>query len=85
MAFNTGTINVSTTATLIIASNVDEQNRLIENVGSETIYIGGDNSVLTTTGFPLEADEVLDFGVYTGDIYGIVSTSTSNVHFMEDE
>lgn len=85
MAFNTGTVSVAATATLIIASNTSQKRRNIKNVGSQTVYLGSDSSVTTSNGFPLRALESINIGDFNGTIYGIVASSTNNVVFYEDQ
>lgn len=85
MAFNTGTVNVTTSATLILASNTLQKRRVIKNIGSVTVFIGSNNSVTSSTGFPLDTNNELQIGDFNGTIYGITASSSSDVIFTEDE
>lgn len=46
-------VTVTTTATLLIASNLQRLSLLITNAGSETVYIGHDEDVTVNNGIPL--------------------------------
>ena len=91
MTFNTEptfkTVTVGASATLIIGANSQRISLIIVNTGTPTVYIGQDNTVLTTTGIPLATNGNLteDSGgqkVYCGDIWGICA-STSDVRVWE--
>jgi len=84
MAFNTGTISITTTATLIIASNTSQIKRMLQNKDVATVYIGSDNSVTTVNGFPIQPGETLNIGDFNGTIYGIVAAGTNDIYFTED-
>jgi hypothetical protein len=49
------------------------------NMSGVTIYIGRDNTVSTSTGFPLEPDERRSEEGYCGYVYGIVATGTAEL------
>jgi hypothetical protein len=85
MAINYDQVSVGTTATTIISANTDEKIRKIENLGNNTIFIGGANTVSTTNGFPVESGETLDVSDYTGEIFGIVAASTETAGYLEED
>jgi len=85
MGFNSGTVTVTTSATSILVTNTSQKSRSLKNTGTETVFIGSNNSVTDGTGFPVEASELLEIGDFNGTIYGIVTTSTTTVDFIEDE
>jgi len=85
MAINTNRVSVGTTATSIISSNTNAKIRIIENRGSNSVFIGGANTVTTANGFQLSAGEELDVSDYTGEIFGIVAASTENVNYVEED
>jgi hypothetical protein len=81
------TITVGSSATKIVGANPQRISLMIVNTGTPTVYIGQDNTVLTTTGIPLKTDMNLteDSGgqkVYCGDIWGICASS-SDVRYWE--
>jgi hypothetical protein len=87
-----GNITVlSGTATLIVAHNVNRKSLIITNEGSSKVYLGGDSSVLSSTGISVEAESgkyTEDSGgqrMYLGDIYGISADSTNDVRYWEKE
>ena len=86
MAFNT--VTVTTSATLIIASNTNRKSLLIGNTSAGTVYLGDTTSVTTANGFPLPQNAQLseDSGgtrMYMGAVYGIVASGTSDVRYWE--
>ena len=75
------TVTVGASATLIVAANPQRISIIIVNTGTPTVYIGQDNTVLSSTGIPLKTDMNLteDSGgqkVYCGDIWGICGSSS---------
>lgn len=85
MAFSAGTVSIATSATQILALNTSQKKRLITNVGSATIFIGSNNSVTTSNGFPLLVGENLNIGDFNGTVYGIVASGSEDLDFLEDE
>lgn len=82
---NTDQIQISTTPTLILDSNDNQKNRIIKNIGSIPLFIGSDDSVTNSNGFPIEVDEELMINDFNGTIYGIVSDDNTDVEVIEDE
>ena len=81
-----GAVSVGTSATLIKAAKSDRVSLKITNGGTETVYIGFDSGVTTSNGFPILTQDVLDFSgndLYTGVVYGIVGTGSSDVRYLE--
>jgi len=85
MATNYDQVSVGTTATTIISSNTNAKTRKIENIGSNTVYVGGDTSITTSNSFPIEPGETLDISDFTGVVYGIVAASTEDVSYIEED
>lgn len=86
MAYNSGRANITDSATLIVASNTGRYEVLITNNGENTIYLGTDNSVTDTTGFPLAAEGSYKDRVGLTDYYAIcASAETSNADFTEQD
>lgn len=82
---NVNQISVANTATLIVAANTS-RTRLKINVksGSGVCYIGGDNSVTTSNGYPIGITEYIELNDYTGAVYGVVAASTDTVDYLEE-
>ena len=83
-----GQISVGNTPTLIVSANSKRLSLIIEVVGSETVYIGQDSNVTTSSGIQMPQKAILteDSGgmrMYCGDIYGITASSTSDVRYWE--
>ena len=81
MAYNT--VSVTAAATQIVAANSKRRSLYIVNKGDKTIYLGGDASVLSTTGIPLLLNGVLsedDSGtrMYMGPVYGVCAAGESS-------
>jgi len=77
---------VGTSATKVVASDVMEQNVLIHNnsTGDAIVYIGGDNTVTSTNGTVLVAEERISIDLGPGDeIFAIGSTAGIDVRVMK--
>ena len=81
---NYGNISVTTAATLIIATNTNRKSIVIRNNGGSTLYIGGNNSVTTSNGFLVLPSQSI-YIKETDEIYGIVSSGTLNVRYLETQ
>ena len=78
-----GQVSVTTSPTLIRATNTDRISIIVKNHGLEDVYIGFTDTVTTDTGFKLESGAAVSFDVYLGPIYAVASTGTQKVSYME--
>lgn len=79
----TSQIVVSNSATLIKALNTSRQSIMIRNLGSVGVYIGA-SGVTTTIGILLNQYDTITLDKNTAAIYGITSSSTSTVSYLEE-
>ena len=81
---NYGSQTVTTSATLVVNSNVNRRGFLLRNLGAETIYVGG-STVTGSTGASLLPNKCvyLKGGGATQAVYAITSSSTSDVRYLE--
>lgn len=81
------TVTVTTTATLILATNPLRKGCLIVNTANATIYLGMDANVTTANGIPVAANGAFNNSgledAYRGDIYGIIGSATADVRYWE--
>lgn len=80
------TVPATTNGILILASNASRKGATISNPGSVTVYIQqGSTGVTVSNGFgiPPGSSYNIDSPLYTGAIYGIISTSTTVVTVVE--
>lgn len=73
----------TTTATLIKASAAGRKAISIKNAGTVVVYLGGANTVTTSTGWSLDPGETWSDDVYTGDWYGITASGTGDIRVIE--
>lgn len=81
---NNGNVTVTTSATLIIATNTSRTSLLIRNNSGATLFIGGDNSVTTSTGYRITGGQSM-YILETDEVYGIVASGTLDVRYLETE
>ena len=88
MAF--GAKTVTNVATLIVSPNRERIGLTIVNNGTETIYLGPDNTVTVNNGLPLaqtgnltEQNGGAGTEMYYGAIWGIATTGPVNVRYWE--
>jgi len=81
---NNGNITVTTSATLIIATNTSRKSILIRNNGSATLFIGGNNSVTTSNGYRITGGQSM-YIFETDEVYGIVASGTLDVRYLETQ
>lgn len=80
------TVPATANGILVLASNTSRKGATISNPGSVTVYISQASTGLTTSngfGIPPGSSYNIDSPLYTGAIYGIVSTSTQVVTVVE--
>ena len=86
-----GNVQVTTTATRIIAGNPSRIAAVIQNVDEQQIALGFTNAVTVSTGVfiaPIGAGSSGDGGVfsvtnYVGDIWGITASGDASCRYME--
>jgi hypothetical protein len=71
------------TATLVLAANDGRESVLLQNKGSEAVYVGFDNTVSSLKGVEIAAGGTYADDTYTGDLYAITGGGTVNVAFQE--
>lgn len=81
-------IIVGTTSNLIVAANDQRINLIVRNNGVAICYVGGSSNVTTSTGVQMNQNDTLNddnSGTrgYIGDIWGIVSSGTTNMAYWE--
>lgn len=81
-SFNTGQVSVGTSVTLIKDANSNRLSVILLNMGSTIVYIGPSSKVSSSTGIPLLQNTALALN-YTGAIYGISSSGTNVVAYLE--
>ena len=82
-----GAVSVADSATLIVAANTARHSLLIGNNSAQTVFIG-DSTVSIANGIPIPAAGTFleDSGgttLWGGDVYGVVASSTADVHYWE--
>lgn len=79
----TGQVSVGTGATLILPARSNRRSLLIVQHGTNAVYIGKDNAVLTTTGVLLTGTAGTGISIpVTGEIWGIAG-SAQTVSYIE--
>lgn len=74
-------LDVGSDITMIVSNNASRKKILLRNAGDYTVYLG-DNNVSISTGIPLDSNVCI---VLNSDdaIYGITSSSLSNIRYLE--
>lgn len=86
MAVNYNAVTVSSAATLILAALPGRRMFSLYNNGNNIVFVGPDTSVTISTGTPIlpQASYTQNGSrMYMGAWYGITSSSTSDVRYMD--
>ena len=81
-------VTVSSTATKIASSNDRRISILVQNSGSQTVYLGKNDSITASEEPYISSDGVYQEDnsggqMWLGDIYGITSTGTADIVYWE--
>ena len=79
MAIFSSQINVTTTATLLVADSIQAEEVHIH--ATNTIYVGG-SDVTTSNGLKMDNGDKITFNVHNGSIYAIAATGTANTQVL---
>ena len=75
----------SSSVTTVLSDNPNRVSWLIKNNGSVTVYIGFSSSLTAANGLPLYPGDVISDDSYTGPVYVITDSGTSDLRVMETE
>lgn len=81
---NETSVSVGTTPTIIRASNSKRMSIIVENQGAIDLYLGGDESITTSTSIKVPANGDWATYTYIGAIYGLCSSGIITVRYMEE-
>lgn len=80
---NHASVNVTNTATTILAANTNRQAMIIKNNGTATVYISFNAGLTISDGYPLQAGESIYLMTKALTLYGITSATTEDVRYLE--
>ena len=77
-------VSVTGTATLVKAALTTRKSIVITHeTAGETLYIGKNSSVTTSTGIPIEQHQYIGWDDYEGDVYAISDGTTVSARYFE--
>jgi hypothetical protein len=85
-SFNTKAFTTAaptTAATILLAANTERERALLMNNGSQTVYLGKDNTVTAANGLPLAAGASLEDDRTSDAWWGITASGTGDVRILE--
>ncbi len=86
MSMSSGTQSVTDTVATLVSANTNRTKITIKNAGTDTVYIGWDNSVTDSDGVPIYANETYEDDSSQSAIYIIcASGETATAHFFEED
>lgn len=80
---NISVFSVSPTPLLIITANPHRSESIIKNNGVATVFLGKDDAVNSSIGYPLLSGETIIISRFTGNIYACTDYVTSEVRVIE--
>ena len=79
-----GQVNVGTAATLIRAANASRSSCLVQNLGTQDVYVGKDNAVVVGTGIKVAPGGSMRV-TFADAIYGIIAGGTTeDVRYIDE-
>lgn len=73
----------TSTAASVLAANTSRKSATIHNAGTMTVYLGKDNTVTTSNGFPLGVGATLADDVTTDAWWAITASGTGDLRIIE--
>lgn len=77
MAISTSQVSVGTTATLLVADNIQAEEVHLHCTG--IVYVG-DSTVTSSTGLKLDNGDKITFNTHVGAMYAVAHTGTVTVY-----
>jgi hypothetical protein len=78
-----GVQQAETTPSLIVGANESRESVLLQNKGTEDIFVGFDDSLSSLTGVRVTAGGTYADDSYTGPLYAVTNSGTVNVAFQD--
>lgn len=86
MSDSYGNVTVTSSVTQIIANLTQRRSIILRNNGTAIVYIGFDNAVASSTGFPLLPQDSIELsGLFTTRkpaIYGISASGSQDIRYL---
>lgn len=71
-------VDIVTTATQVVGEVVGRKAITVTHESDDSVYLGFDDNVTTSNGFPVVANQVYGFGDYVGQVYAIISSGAGS-------
>ncbi len=85
--FSNGSVTVTTSPTLVMASRGRRQGYTIQNNSTSAVYYGPDENITTANTIFIPAGGYINMsdkkGMWRGTVYGVVASGTADVRFWE--
>ena len=82
--FRTSQVNVGTSATPLRASGAEDYHVVVvKNMGTADVFIGADDTVTTSTGFPVASGKTFEIFIPNGKQIYAVAGAAQNVAVIE--
>lgn len=78
-----GVQQAETTPSLIVGANENRESVILQNKGSESMYVGFDDSLSSFTGLEVTAGGTYTDDSYTGPLYAITNSGSVNVAYQD--
>lgn len=75
-------VEVGATASALVADNFGRVALKIANLGSASVFLGGDDQVTAGTGFPVRAGETIVIET-TSEVWAVAASGTQDVRVLE--
>ena len=87
MVMTTNMIILSgTTVQTIVGANNNRTFLTIQNIGSQTLFLGGSGNVTSSIGYPIFPGAVYEDSIYTGSYFGVAPTgSNTTITYIEED
>lgn len=85
-SYNSVTVDNTAGGTVIIANLTNRKTILIRNNGSVPVYLGFDDSLTTSNGFPLNPQGTIELNYRItkrgSGLYGITASSSTDIRYL---
>jgi len=78
-------VTITASSAALIATSGYGDPIILQNLGTGTLWVGGDNTVDNTNGLKVAVNDQLDLSKWSGEAWGYAETNNCDVRVIEEK